>query len=332
MGPDLFGREIVTDDGRQFGQVTMLQWGPTCSAGRSHLDGAAHLSGDVLLQWGPTCSAGRSSLHGPSCSTTRRGFNGARPVRPGDRRGWLGRGASSRCRFNGARPVRPGDRVVEPFAIGGDWMLQWGPTCSAGRSVAVSGAGDVAEDASMGPDLFGREIVRGLDPDRVHPKHASMGPDLFGREIACAAPACGSRCRELQWGPTCSAGRSSPDRALTIGWTELQWGPTCSAGRSGQGGREAVETRELQWGPTCSAGRSDGHLRLRGLLSQASMGPDLFGREIGQHGDEDREGPRARASMGPDLFGREIGGVRRARSPRPSRFNGARPVRSGDRP
>ncbi len=356
MGPDLFGREIGG------GRATALWSG-------------------APLQWGPTCSVGRSASPPSRPRASPECFNGARPVRSGDRanageEGADGEGASMGPDLFG-REI--GADVVELTLD--NYLLQWGPTCSVGRSGSESSACRGAHDeASMGPDLFGREIggdraarlrsqvCASMGPDlfgreigRAHGFRltlvagASMGPDLFGREIETwskrttsrqgsfngARPVRSGDRRDyrhqaavdngLQWGPTCSVGRSPPQR---WSWGGLKtrfngarpvrsgdrhsgrWWMRRSGGFNGarpvrSGDRptdKSIDTAdcELQWGPTCSVGRSGSAWHGREGRTSASMGPDLFGREIGRS----------------DL---------RQGSGYCQRFNGARPVRSGDR-
>ncbi len=294
-----------------------LQWGPTCSVGRS--GGAAR---------GPARGAGCASM-GPDLfgreigsvrsrwQTGEVGFNGARPVRSGDRR------LAARPRHaGGAASMGPdlfGREIVRAGMIAStsETTLQWGPTCSVGRSedgagtlepplVCFNGARPVRSGdrikgtaeavgsmgASMGPDLFGREIGRGSRPRWRLWRPASMGPDLFGREIDGGKKLILKSILVLQWGPTCSVGRSSPDRTGPRAATPLQWGPTCSVGRSAPlfpafgGPRVGFNGAR----PVRSGDRPRG-LHPQHPLRPASMGPDLFGREIGCAGRPSRACP-----------------------------------------
>ncbi len=356
MGPDLFGREIATGKAGRAPDGDRLQWGPTCSVGRSarsrprslcrraasmgpdlfgreiglrsrtaaasrrsRFNGARPVrSGDRArsatnetiyspLQWGPTCSVGRSHLLTLAARQGTHSFNGARPVRSGDRARGTGASSLASSSFNGARPVRSGDRWARSLDTSRSWTLQWGPTCSVGRSDHRERHAGALRKASMGPDLFGREIAR--------------GSYQRGRRFACFN---GAR-------PVRSGDRTPPPVTGEV----LS---ACFNGarpvRSGDRLPKHVQLHlfgALQWGPTCSVGRSIRESGNYVRVVLASMGPDLFGREIARSSSWWKEGCFHQASMGPDLFGREIGGGPGGPRGGPGCFNGARPVRSGDR-
>ncbi len=234
----------------------MLQWGPTCSVGRSRT-AAAYCAGLAPLQWGPTCSVGRSAKRPSTPLRAPNSFNGARPVRSGDRlrlarqlhlrlRASMGPDLFGReivysCKailrievsFNGARPVRSGDRLMVELGPVSATLLQWGPTCSVGRSACP-----IIKTRPPKTSFNGARPVRSGDRTEGRAEdeegvRASMGPDLFGREIADSKGRQQPAQRTLQWGPTCSVGRSA-ERDSFQEWSRvtLQWGPTCSVGRS----------------------------------------------------------------------------------------------------
>ncbi len=74
------------------------------------------------------------------------------------------RSLAAALRFNGARPVRSGDRLPEVLVlVGSGHAASMGPDLF-GREIARAQPHEAVhgEPASMGPDLFGREIARGV--------------------------------------------------------------------------------------------------------------------------------------------------------------------------